>query len=251
VRPLLLLHPLGSSGRFWDFLGPLVGDRQLVAPDLPGHGSTPAPSRDDGVAGLAAAVVADLDARGIAAVDVVGVSLGGLVAQHLAAHEPGRVGRVVFADTVVRYPDPMVSMWAERAALARSTGLDGLVEPTLDIWFTPQFRESRPEVVARTTATLLATDPEGYARTCEILSDADLSGDLSLIDVPVLSVCGDQDGQPFRDAAAGPLADLSSYDVRWLVGRHAAMLETPAAFVALLEEFLRQAPEPVGHGGES
>ncbi|GAA1904261.1 3-oxoadipate enol-lactonase [Nocardioides lentus] len=242
MRPLLLLHPLGSAGSFWDDLAAGWTGGPVVAPDLPGHGSAPLPDPDAGVAGIAEHVLSALDAAGTGPVDVVGVSLGGLVAQHLAAHAAHRVARVVLVDTVDVYPAPMREMWAERAHLARTEGMAPLVEPTLEVWFTPGFRAERPDVVAATTDTLLATDPEGYARACELLAGADLTAGPTAggdpVAPPTLVVCGDGDGEPFRRAAADRLGPASGRDVVWLPGRHAVVLEQPAAFADLLRRFL-------------
>lgn len=235
-RPVVLLHPLGSDRRFWDEVA-LPDDRQWMALDLPGHGAEAAPDVDAGVVGLAARVLELADAAGLVQFDVAGVSLGGLVAQHLAVQHSDRVGSVALIDTVATYPDAMEAMWVGRAATARTEGMGGLVDPTLDIWFTPEFRQSHPDVVERTTHTLLGTDPEAYARTCEILASTDLSAALGDLPARTLSMCGDSDGDPFRDAAQA-IADSTGTTVRWLPGKHAAVLESPTEFVRHLVAFL-------------
>ncbi|GAA4680754.1 alpha/beta hydrolase [Nocardioides nanhaiensis] len=235
-RPVVLLHPLGSDRTFWDGM-PLPDGRRWAALDLPGHGTEAAPSVHGGVEGLAARVLDLADDAGLAQFDVAGVSLGGLVAQYLAVQHPDRVIGVVLIDTVATYPEAMEEMWVGRAATARSEGMSSLVGPTLDIWFTPEFRRSRPDVVEQTTRTLLSTDPEGYARTCEILASTDLTPRLADLPARTLSVCGDSDGEPFRNAAR-EIAAATGSTVRWLPGMHAAVLESPAEFVAHLVAFL-------------
>lgn len=236
MRPVVLLHPLGSDRSFWDAV-PLPEDRRWFALDLPGHGAAPVPEVADGIAGLGRYVLDAANEAGIAEFDVIGVSLGGLVAQHLAVQAPDRVSGTVLVDTVVRYPAPMVAMWRGRAELARTLGLADLVAPTLDIWFTAAFRATHPDVVERTTQTLLATRAEGYARTCELLADADLSSALGQLPVRTLAVCGEQDGDPFREAARA-ISEATGRPVCWLDGKHAAVLEQPAAFARQVVSFL-------------
>lgn len=235
-RPVLLLHPLGADARFWDDV-PLAGDRQWIAVDLPGHGAGPTPVVADGVAGLATYVEELLDQQGVDDYDVVGVSLGGLVAQHLAVLRPERVGRVALVDTVATYPAPVRAMWAARATTARDEGMSPLVEPTLDVWFGDETRRTRTDLVEQTTATLLRTDPEGYARTCEILAACDLTDLASRLPQGTLVVCGEDDGPHFRDAARD-FAETVGTTVRWLPGKHAAVLESPELFANHLEQFL-------------
>jgi pimeloyl-ACP methyl ester carboxylesterase len=90
--PLLLLH--GFGGAAWNFaeLVPLLRGRRLLVPDLPGHGgSTPLPAPS--VAGFADAAAALLDEP----FDVLGHSMGGVVALRLAERHPHLVRRLVLA----------------------------------------------------------------------------------------------------------------------------------------------------------
>ena len=90
--PLLLLH--GFGGAAWNFaeLVPLLAGRRLLIPDLPGHGASaplPAPS----LSGFADAVAGLLDGPA----DVLGHSMGGVVALRLAERHPSLVRRLVLA----------------------------------------------------------------------------------------------------------------------------------------------------------
>lgn len=83
--PLLLLHGLGSGRRDWTTLAPLLGEHfTTVAVDLPGQGDAPPLPVRPTVSALTDALEADLDARGLARVHVLGNSLGGRLALELA-----------------------------------------------------------------------------------------------------------------------------------------------------------------------
>ena len=234
--PLVLLHPLGSDGSFWQPVVEELGHDDVQAPDLPGHGSASLPGPHPSLEEYAAPVVELASARG--PVDLVGVSLGGLVAQHVAGHRPDLVRRLVLVDTVAVYPDPMRQMWHERAATARERGLGELVEPMEAMWFTDTFRERRSEVVTKTRRGFLAGDPEGYARCCEALAEADTTALAPSVEAPAVVVCGDEDAPPFRAGAAWLAERLPNARLKWLAGKHAVILERPAEFAALLSEFL-------------
>jgi pimeloyl-ACP methyl ester carboxylesterase len=95
--PALLLLP-GFGGAAWNFdeLAPLLTGRRLLIPDLPGHGGSaplPAPS----LAGFADVLAGLLDAEGVPQTDVLGHSLGGVVAVRLAVRHPDRVRRLILA----------------------------------------------------------------------------------------------------------------------------------------------------------
>jgi pimeloyl-ACP methyl ester carboxylesterase len=97
-EPLVLLHGLGASRLVWRRAAPrLARSRLVIAPDLPGlGGSAPAgPGFDlDDVAGALAGVLAE---RAGGPFDLLGTSLGGAVAVHLAAAHPDLVRRLVLA----------------------------------------------------------------------------------------------------------------------------------------------------------
>jgi 3-oxoadipate enol-lactonase len=234
--PLVLLHPLGVDGSFWDPVVAELGHPAVETPDLPGHGAADLPGPRPSLADYAAPVLELASSTG--PVDLVGVSLGGLVAQEVAARRPELVRRVVLVDTVAVYPDPMRQMWRDRAATARDRGLEELVEPMEAMWFTDSFRRDHPDEVARVRKRFLGTDPEGYARTCEALETADTTSLAPAVTAPTLVVCGDDDAPPFREAAAWLAERLPDARLQWLEGRHAVVLERPAELAAALRAFL-------------
>ena len=90
--PLLLVH--GFGGAAWNFseLVPLLPGRRLIVPDLPGHGGSSALPATT-LAGFADALATFLDSP----TDVVGHSMGGVVALRLAERHPALVRRIVLA----------------------------------------------------------------------------------------------------------------------------------------------------------
>jgi pimeloyl-ACP methyl ester carboxylesterase len=92
-RPLLLIHGVGSTRRGWSpVLGSLSAEREVIAPDLPGHGASPRADRDLTFGGLSDALDAWLDQEGLVGVPAAGFSLGGRLVLELARR--GRVGPV-------------------------------------------------------------------------------------------------------------------------------------------------------------
>ena len=84
-EPLLLLHGIGSTRDDFAGLLPVLREHfDVLSLDLPGHGSSPALAARPTIEALTAAVIADLDARGLDRVHVLGNSLGGRIAIELA-----------------------------------------------------------------------------------------------------------------------------------------------------------------------
>lgn len=106
--PLLLLHGLGGSGRYWAGIAPLLAEtRTLIAPDLAGFGRSDKPRLDytrDFHVGSITGLLKALSTEG--RVDIVGHSMGGILAALVAARQPERVASLA----LVASPFPRVQM---------------------------------------------------------------------------------------------------------------------------------------------
>lgn len=102
--PLVLLHALGEDSTDWDGVAPVLArERRVYAVDLRGHGRSDWP----GVYSLElmrADVLRFMDTLGPSRVDLVGHSMGGIVAYLLAEEQPQRVLRLVLEDVAVPRP---------------------------------------------------------------------------------------------------------------------------------------------------
>jgi 3-oxoadipate enol-lactonase len=237
---VVMLHCLGVDRHMWDFTAAVLSGRfTILTYDFPGHGETSMPGTPYGIEDLSEQLAGVLDRSRIARAHVVGISLGGLVAQHFAATHVDRVDRLVLIDTTARYTDELRRMWAERAAAARSAGVSSLTEGLLDIWFTPEFRAQNPPNVQYVRAQMARTPGEGYALACEALAAADLRPLAQKISASTLVVCGDQDIPSFLDSARWLAKNIARARLEWLSpARHASVLEQPEDFLRLLREFL-------------
>jgi 3-oxoadipate enol-lactonase len=236
---LVMLHCLGMTHHLWDCLGGLANQYTLLSYDLPGHGETPVPDAPYGVEELAEQLAGVLRRAGIAKAHVMGISLGGLVAQCFAATEPQMTGKLVLCDTTPRYTDEARGMWVVRAAAARKDGAASLLPTIEKIWFTPGFVASDPPAVQLVRDTFRACSGEGYALACEALGAADLRDLAPRIKAPALVVCGAEEGQAFKDAAHWLHDNIAGARLEMIPSAgHASVLEQPVRIEALLREFL-------------
>lgn len=89
---LVLLHGFGGHWMDWYDIQPdLARDARVLAYDLPGHGRSLAHPAAGSASGMAKAILADLDARGIGRAHVAGFSMGGAVAALMGLRSPDRV----------------------------------------------------------------------------------------------------------------------------------------------------------------
>lgn len=198
--PLLLLHSLGTDLRVWDSQADVLARGfRVIRPDLRGHGLTEVPSAPCSIGGMARDVLTLLDALGHSCVHVAGLSIGGMVAQALAAQAPDRVASIMLCDTAMAIPPP--ELWRGRAATVRSQGMAAIADSVLARWVTPAF--ARTPEARGLRAMLLRTAPEGYAAAADAIAAADLTTTTRGLRVPALVLVGDRDeATPLASAAA-------------------------------------------------
>ncbi|MBF6397455.1 3-oxoadipate enol-lactonase [Nocardia cyriacigeorgica] len=189
---VVLLGSLGSDRTMWDPQVPaLARDHEVLAVDLRGHGDSPAPAGDYTVADLAGDVIALLDRLGRDAVHLVGLSLGGAVAQSIAACHPSRIRSLSLLCTAARFGTPRG--WHDRAAAVRADGTEPLAPSVVSRWFTAGFAARNAELVARSRAMVIAASDVGYAGCCTALAHWDGGPGMARITAPTLAIAGAQD----------------------------------------------------------
>jgi poly(3-hydroxyoctanoate) depolymerase len=99
MPPLLLINGLGANLELLEPFVRALGDIETMRIDLPGTGGSPAPTIPYRPRGLATLLIRALDMLGCRMVDILGISLGGVIAQQLAWQHADRIRRVVLVST--------------------------------------------------------------------------------------------------------------------------------------------------------
>lgn len=239
---LTFIHPLGADLSVWDQLaGYFRGAYRVLRYDVRGHGQTALSPAPFSIADLSNDLAALLDALGASATHLVGVSMGGMIAQSFALDHPRRTLSLTLADTTRGYDSTGAAQLRERAAAVRRDGVAPLVDATLARWFTDKFRRAHPEVIEVIADVLHNTHSQGYAQACEAIAAFDSRARIGAIECPALVVAGEYDtGTPIAEnrsiAEAIPGARFAA-----LEAAHLAPVEQGARFAALLESFLKEA----------
>jgi pimeloyl-ACP methyl ester carboxylesterase len=138
ARPILLIHGLaGSSLAEWYRIGPALAEKyRVIMVDYRSHGLAPLARDRFEIDDLADDMAAVLDQMGLDRVSVVGYSMGGTIAQALAHRHPGRVDRLVLLATMTHHPQPLRTLRAVGAVVARGwERLTGLGTPEVRAFY--------------------------------------------------------------------------------------------------------------------
>jgi 3-oxoadipate enol-lactonase len=194
---------IGTTSRVWAReVRTLRAEFRVIVYEHPGHGTQvadvlsssgagPAPTGPYLINDLARSVARVLDLYRVSSAHVVGLSLGGAVAQALALRAPDRVASLSIVCSAASFAP--AGLWTERAAAVRAAATVAVPQVTAGLaarWFSEGFRRDNPAVVAEFVTGLCAVDPEGYASCCDALAAWDATDQLGRIGAPTLLVAG-------------------------------------------------------------
>ena len=238
---VLLIHGLGGTSNFWTPVLPALARHQAVRPDLPGSGRSHRVEGSLSIDRYVRALMRVCGATGIERAHVVAHSMGSIVALHLAALEPRLVRSLTLFGPLAAPPDPARGPLRTRAAKARQEGEAGMQEiadAIVQAATSGETRSTRPVAVAAVRESLMRQCPDGYARSCEALADAQ-SAELSRVACPVLLVTGDEDAiaPPQAVRALAEKIDGALVEVLPRCG-HWTTFEKPDECNRLLSKFL-------------
>jgi 3-oxoadipate enol-lactonase len=236
---LVFSNSLGTDLRIWDGVLPyLPPGLRIVRYDKRGHGLSDCPRKPWGMGDHVADLAGVMDALGIKDATLCGLSVGGMIAQGLAAERPDLVGALILCDTGAKIGSP--EMWDGRIAALEAGGIAGLADVILERWFTKAFRATDPAFPLwrnMLTRTALA----GYIGTCAAIRDTDLIESTSLLRLPCLAVCGAEDGATPPDLVreTAGLIPGSRFELIRNAG-HLPCIEQPAVLGRLISGFLKE-----------
>lgn len=238
---VMLSHSLGSSMIMW---GPqikvLEEDFRVLRYDTRGHGGTEAPEGPYSLEMLGQDLIALLDALGIGRVHLVGLSMGGMIAQEVALAEPQRLLSLVLCDTAAVLPQDAQPVWEERIERARREGLSALVDETMGRWFTRDYLAQWPPEVEMIRRQFLATPVTGYIGCSEAIRRLNYLHRLDQIKIPTLIMVGEDDpGTPVSAARAIQERIAGSRLEILPCAAHLSNIEQAAVFNRALLGFLR------------
>lgn len=242
--PVVLIHAAGLDLTYWDVqIAGLSGDHDVVAFDLPGHGRSPGTAEDwsiDRIGTIAGRISASI---GVERVHLVGISLGGMLAQACVLAQPSQIASLTLIDTAATFSDIARAGMHARGATVRAEGMAAVIEPMIAPWFTSETVAARPDLLDRIRKTLLADDPELHGAMWDFIADFEALDALAGIACPTLVIVGDRD-ETTPVATAATLRDaIPGADLRVIANTaRLSTLERPGIVNGHILSFLSTVP---------
>jgi 3-oxoadipate enol-lactonase len=208
-KSLVFCHALASRQELWDRQRQALTEKfRMVSFDLRGHGDSSLPGNGDySFESQADDVVALMDHLNISSASLVGISVGGEVAQVAAARHPRRFDRLILVSTACHTEPVRASLWEARIQEAGRLGMPGIAAATAARWFSEGFAAANPDVVEWCRRCVASTKPESYIGLARVIQVMDLRPKLGMIACPTMILCGGQDHNT-GPKTAQVLADL-------------------------------------------
>ncbi|AWB82476.1 alpha/beta hydrolase [Corynebacterium yudongzhengii] len=238
--PIVFLGSIASHTDMWlNQLDVLSHEHHVIALDHRGHGLSQDPEVEPfttGIDDLVDDILTTLDELGVEDFRVVGLSLGGVLAQYLAATSE-RVESAAFLCTAAYFGGE--DKWRPRSELTRAEDMDPMLDGVLGLWVTDGFQANYPATTDFYRRMILSTRGVGYASCADALAQWDFRERLGEITCPVLTLAGEQDASTPPSAletiAAGVGGEVTSVVVS--PGAHVPTIEAAEQVNDALVEF--------------
>lgn len=239
--PLVFSNSLGTDLRIWDaVVDRLPAGLRVIRYDKRGHGLSECPPAPYSMGALVHDAEMLLDRLEVKDAVVVGLSVGGLIAQGLAVKRMDQVRAMVLSNTAAKIGT--AQLWDDRIAMVRNEGLAAMAPGVMERWFSPRFRAT-PELAL--WQTMFERQPsEGYAGCCEAIKGTDFLTTTAGLRLPTLAIAGDHDGATPPDLVRETAALVPGSRFELIRGAgHIPCVEAPDRYTELLTGFLRE----IGH----
>ncbi|GAC1309351.1 MAG: hypothetical protein NVSMB16_05760 [Acidimicrobiales bacterium] len=240
-EPLLLLNGLGAHTGMWKALEDNLPGFHIVEFDLPGAGQSPTPGRPIGIPQLATLAVEVMDRYGLQRPDVLGYSMGGMVAQQLASKYPERVRRLVVAASTPGVGAIQVNLFAMLNVVTPARYLSPRIYSRTIGSMVGGRARSDPEWVSKQAAIRLEHRPSWKGYLSQIRSMAGWSSlpRLPKVTAPTLVIAGGDD--PLAPPTNAMMIAYLIPEARLLILEdegHLMMVDEQGAGHAAVREFL-------------
>ena len=232
-------NSLGTDFRIWDeVVKPLAAHLRVIRYDGRGHGLSELRTGASAISDFASDLAALLDSREVRKATIVGLSIGGMVAQELYRLRPDLIRSLVLCDTAHRIGT--TESWTNRIDAINKGGLESIADAVMRPWFTRDYNNNCADAVAGWRAMLTRMPAAGYLAACAALRDADLTLGASRVRAPTLCIVGDQDTSTSVALVRELSGLIPTAKLEIIIGAaHLPCIEKPAIVRGLIEAHLK------------
>lgn len=241
-RWVTLVTGIANDLTLWDGQVPVLqSDFKVLRYDLRGHGDSEAPAGDYTIDLLVSDLKSLLDQVGVEKTCLAGLGLGGAVAQAFAIAHPERVESLMPCCCRAQMVPEFAALWHKLRDAVKSNGLESIVEPTVQRWFSAEFKAAHPDVLDKIRGMIRGTSQQGYLGVTGAFLGLALEDRLSRIQCRTLYVSGAED--PLGGPA--PLMENLSRKVRGArhvsvpKAAHIANIQNPEGFNQVMRGFFK------------
>lgn len=241
---VVLSHALGSSLHMWNEVAAILQDHFTVMRyDHRGHGLSEIVSSPFDLYDMTDdALVLIQDVFG-EPVHFVGLSMGGMVAQDMAARHPQWIKSIVIANSASYYDDMAKSMWNARIQNVLNSGVSSIAEGAMQRWFTPEFcvdmQNGGADRVRGLRAELEKCNSQSYAASCAAVAAIDFRQSNENISCPTLIIAGERDEATPPHMSETIFQTIAGAQLQSIPAAHLSAVEQPAQFAKLVLSFLK------------
>jgi len=252
-EPVLLIPGLGTTCRLWDPVAPeLAADFSLILADNRNVGRSAGRRRPRTLADFAADLVELLDELQLDRAHVMGISLGGVIAQRLAVDHPDRVDRLVLVSCADRFTPYLRQMTSLLAHSLRRFPREMFVRTIELLGTSPQFLDTHTELVERRVRAKCAAGigARSLADQLRCLAHSEFRPEDYRITAPTLVIAGEHDvliPAFYSRRMAGRIPDCRFVLIPG--GGHNPLVDYPGRLAPLVAGFLRGREPAGGEGG--
>jgi len=235
---IVFSNSLGTDMRIWDeVISYLPKNLKILRYDKRGHGLSDCPNSPYSMGTLVKDIEALMDTLKLKNSVLIGLSIGGMIAQGLAIKRLDLVRAMVLSNTAAKIGNSEI--WEDRINTVKSFGMKALTEETMKRWFSNDFLESKE---IHKWKNMVERQPvEGYIGCAHAISGTDFYTPTSSLRLPTIAIAGSEDGSTPPDLVreTSNLIPGSKFNLIKGAG-HIPCVEAPIKYANILSGFMKE-----------
>ena len=235
---IVFSNSLGTDMRIWDeVISYLPKNLKILRYDKRGHGLSDCPNSPYSMGTLVKDIEALMDTLKLKNSLLIGLSIGGMIAQGLAVKRLDLVRAMVLSNTAAKIGNSEI--WEDRINTVKSFGMKALTEETMKRWFSNDFLESKE---IHKWKNMVERQPvEGYIGCAHAISGTDFYTPTSSLRLPTIAIAGSEDGSTPPDLVreTSNLIPESKFNLIKGAG-HIPCVEAPIKYANILSGFMKE-----------